>query len=47
MFDFCFDTDIQRTYDLVVLDCAPTITELKNKYGAMSKWTNMLDPLPI
>ena len=40
-------TDIQRTYDLVVLDCAPTITELKNKYGTMSKWTNMLDPLPI
>ena len=39
--------DINRTYDLIVLDCAPTVTELKDRYGTMSTWTNMLDPLPI
>jgi hypothetical protein len=40
-------TDIQRRYDLVVLNCSPTVTELKSRYGTMSTWTKMLDPLPI
>ena len=40
-------TDIERTYDLVVLNCAPVVIELKDKYGTMSNWTKMLDPLPL
>lgn len=40
-------TDVKRRYDLVILNCSPTITELKPMYINESKWSKMLDPLPI
>jgi len=39
--------DVHRRYDLVLLNCSPTITELKSRYNTGSNWSKMLEPLPI
>lgn len=39
--------DIERRFDLCVLNCAPTITELKEKYDTPSTWDNIVDSLTI
>ena len=40
-------TDINRRYNLEVIDCTPTIKTLKDMYGTQSKWIQLLDPLPV
>lgn len=39
--------DINRRYNLEVIDCSPTLKTLNTMYGAQSKWIQLLDPLPV
>jgi hypothetical protein len=39
--------DINRRYNLEVIDCTPTLKTLNTMYTTQSKWVQLINPLPV